>query len=67
MHTFKAITPGKGLEGKNCNRTACQAPDSAHFFNKITQAWYCFNCASLIEAAANKDDLSFYENLPKAA
>jgi hypothetical protein len=45
------ITKGKGKEGQNCNRTACQAK-GAYFFNKSTRAWYCRRCAEMIEASA---------------
>lgn len=54
------ITPGKGLQGENCNRTACQAPKSANHYNKETRKWYCFKCACTIEAYAQIDNLSFY-------
>lgn len=37
--------PGKGLEGLNCNRTACQLPNSAHWQHKDSKAFYCMNCA----------------------
>lgn len=46
------ISEGKGKQGENCNRTACQEPKSAHFFNKATNAWYCEECAYKIEASA---------------
>ena len=45
------ILPGKGKEGENCNRTACQV-DGAYYFNKGTRAWYCQQCAETIEASA---------------
>jgi hypothetical protein len=54
------ITQGKGKEGENCNRTACQTPRSANHFNTVTQAWYCFECACTIEAYAQIDGMSFY-------
>jgi hypothetical protein len=41
----------KGVEGGNCNRTACQAP-GAYFFGKSTRVWYCRRCAEMIEASA---------------
>lgn len=61
----KEITEGKGKKGQNCNVTHCQEPDSAHFFNKVMQAWYCWRCATRIEKAANRDDMSFYDDLPR--
>ena len=57
------IQPGKGKQGLNCNVTACQAPDSAHHYNTVMQAWYCRRCAEDIEYWANKDGNSFYNDL----
>lgn len=37
----------KGVQGGNCNRTACQKP-GATWFNRCTQAYYCRSCARLI-------------------
>jgi len=42
----------KGIEGGNCNRTACQAPH-AIWYNEGTQAYYCKHCAILIQRDAN--------------
>lgn len=56
-------TPGKGLKGQNCNRTACQRPNSAHHFNRVMNAHYCIDCAQMIEAAANSDGESFYTDI----
>jgi len=39
-----ALTPSKGKHGGNCNVTACQRP-GAWFFNRGTNAYYCFDCA----------------------
>lgn len=58
-----APTPGKGLEGQNCNVTACQKPNSAHHFNNVMKAYYCLECAQKIEYWANKDGMSFYEGI----
>lgn len=55
------ITDGKGKQGQNCNRTACQMPNSANYYNNSTRAWYCFECACTIEAYAQIDGMSFYE------
>lgn len=38
----------KGLKGGLCNVTACQKPDSAFYFNKSTEAYYCESCAKKI-------------------
>jgi hypothetical protein len=37
----------KGLFNGNCNRTACQKPE-ATWYNHSTQAYYCAECANLI-------------------
>ena len=34
----------KGVFGKNCNRTACQAP-GATWYNHSTRMYYCHDCA----------------------
>lgn len=54
------ITPGKGLQGENCNRTACQMPHMAKYYNTAMDAWYCFQCACTIEAYAQIDGMSIY-------
>lgn len=59
--TTKELLPGKGLKGENCNRTACQAPNSAHYYNNQTRKYYCFECACTIEAYAQIEEMSFYE------
>lgn len=38
----------KGIQNEECNRTACQKPDSAHYYNHSTRAWYCGKCAHSI-------------------
>jgi hypothetical protein len=43
------LTPGKGLEGQNCNVTACQKPESAHHYNEAMSKWYCLECAQKIQ------------------
>ncbi len=56
--------PGKGQEGERCNRTACQKPHSAHYFNTAMNAWYCEGCARDIEDYAVKHDhMSFFPRL----
>ena len=66
LYEPKAITPGKGFKGKNCNVTHCQKPESAKHFNRVTRAWYCFECASRIEASANLDGNSWFTDLKVA-
>lgn len=56
----------KGVKGEACNVTHCQAPKSAHHYNRITQAWYCLDCATRIERAAKSDGMSFYSDLGEA-
>lgn len=38
----------KGIKNGSCNRTTCQAPESAVYFNHSTTAWYCAECADKI-------------------
>lgn len=48
MLKFKSKTKTvKGLKNGNCNLTACQKP-GANYFNKSTRAYYCKECADLI-------------------
>lgn len=44
----KKIAPDKGEHKGACNRTACQAPESAYYYNHSTQKHYCADCAKLI-------------------
>lgn len=62
----KLVEQGKGLKGQNCNVTHCQAPNSAHHYNRVTQAWYCIDCAMRIEESARRDGMSFYDDLKGA-
>jgi len=59
----KEMTEGKGIQGENCNRTACQKPKSANYYNTVTRKWYCLQCAREIEKSANRDGMSFYPAL----
>jgi len=59
----KEITAGKGKQGENCNVTHCQKPKSAKHYNKVMCAWYCYECATKIEAVARRDGQSFYDDL----
>jgi len=61
----KAHEADKGKQGKNCNVTHCQEPNSAHHYNRITQAWYCRDCAERIERCAKADGMSFFSDLEK--
>lgn len=42
----------KGIEGGNCNRTACQQPKAA-WYNESTHAYYCRGCAIEIQRFEN--------------
>ena len=42
----------KGVEGGNCNRTACQQPNAV-WYNEGTQKYYCRNCAITIQRQEN--------------
>ena len=58
----KELAKDKGDEGGSCNRTSCQAPDSAHYYNKMTQRWYCLECAGRINASAwHYDQVHFFD------
>lgn len=59
---FKALpkTPeNKGEKGKNCNRTACQT-HGATWYNLSTRAYYCAECALLINEANMMDAVKLY-------
>lgn len=42
--------PDKGMENGSCNRQNCQDP-GATWYNRVTDAWYCFDCAMRINAS----------------
>jgi len=42
----------KGVEGGNCNRTACQGPNAV-WYNRSTKKFYCRNCALTIQQEEN--------------
>lgn len=44
----------KGIRNGNCNRTDCQNP-GATYYSVFTRAWYCGECAHMINSA-NRDD-----------
>lgn len=56
-------TTDKGKEGGSCNRTACQKPNSAKYYNRSTRAFYCRTCALLIHRA--NPTLELFPNLIK--
>lgn len=48
----------KGKRGGDCNRTACQRPGAAWWYNKTMQAYYCEGCAAAInESCMHKDHI----------
>jgi len=49
----------KGIQGGNCNRTACQLP-GANWYNRATHAYYCPACAKLINDANRVDAAGLY-------
>ena len=61
------ITEGKGLEGQNCNRTACQEPNSAHYYNTGTKAYYCLECAMKINRSALRDGYDLFPGMMTVA
>lgn len=61
----KKPQPGKGIQGQNCNVTHCQEPESAHFYNRVTHAWYCRQCATRIEQSAQRDGMSLFDDLKR--
>jgi hypothetical protein len=38
----------KGTRGAACNRTSCQRPASAFWYNRSTRKYYCEYCATRI-------------------
>ncbi len=44
----------KGVQGGNCNRTACQQP-GATWYNKGTYKYYCAKCAEMINREPCED------------
>lgn len=52
MTLAQALTEGKqkvkGLYDGLCNRTACQTPRGVHYYNKYSYAFYCADCAHLL-------------------
>jgi len=42
----------KGVEGGNCNRTACQGPNAV-WYNRSNKKFYCRNCALAIQQEEN--------------
>lgn len=54
----------KGVEGGNCNRTACQQP-GAVWYNESTQKYYCRICAITIQQEENNYEFSRGIKLPR--
>ena len=50
---------GKGMQGGECNRTACHNPD-AQWFNRSTRAYYCGECAMKLNHANPVDALRLF-------
>lgn len=48
----------KGVYRGSCNRSCCQAPRSALYYNQSTQAFYCFKCSALINEGVGVDQLT---------
>lgn len=51
------VAPDKGLYNGSCNRSDCQAPHSATWWNQSTRKYYCFACADLINEGVSPDEL----------
>jgi hypothetical protein len=49
----------KGLFNGNCNRTACQKPE-ATWYNHSTKAYYCAECANLINLHNRPDAMRLF-------
>jgi hypothetical protein len=50
----------KGIYNGNCNRTACQKPGARHVSLFVRNAFYCGECASLINKANERDCIAMY-------
>jgi ribosomal protein S4E len=57
---MKITRPDKGQLNGSCNRTACQAPFSAFYHNRIMDKYYCKQCAIMIDAF-NGENEKFYD------
>jgi len=57
------ITKGEGQKGKNCNVTHCQRDNSAFYYNRVMDAYYCRHCAVKIERSAKQGGMSFFDDL----
>ena len=51
------VASDKGLYNGSCNRSDCQAPHSATWWNQSTQKYYCFACADLINEGVSIEEL----------
>ncbi|QDJ96207.1 hypothetical protein Xoosp13_20 [Xanthomonas phage Xoo-sp13] len=61
----KTIRDDKGKKGGSCNRTQCQAPNTAFCYNRETQAYYCRPCAHSINAWAKIDKIVPFIDIPE--
>lgn len=50
----------KGILGGSCNRSGCQKPDSAFWYNHTTRMYYCSECAFQINKVNKIDALRIY-------
>lgn len=50
----------KGIYNGNCNRTACQKPGARYVSLFVRNAFYCADCASLINKANEADCMTMY-------
>jgi hypothetical protein len=56
--------PGKGVQGLNCNLTACQLPGSAHWQHADNRHFYCMSCAwDINEFAIRVDGVDLFPAL----
>ena len=54
---FEYISADKGKFKGSCNRSACQAPGMAWWYHQDNSAYYCFECAALINMYQTEADL----------
>ena len=50
----------KGAYKEECNRTACQKPNSAFYYNHSTREHYCRECAMAINEANYGDSMRMF-------
>lgn len=59
MAAPKGTSDEKGQYGGKCNRSACLAP-GAFWYNHSTRAYYCEDCARMINVANRKDAMELF-------